>query len=360
MELEILALGSLGLILLSFGAFFALRKPKQKSIASSAETPIPAEETLSPPPIKAVPSTETPWEKALQKSREPFLLRVKDTLASLTSGQSWGPNHPLWEKLEETLLAADLGPNMTDRLLEAMKKEFHEQPSPEALKGKLREKMVMVFEAIPPQATEEKTKPFVTILIGVNGAGKTTTAGKLAAQAVAEGQTVVLGAADTFRAAAVEQLQTWAQRIGVECVAPAQGANPAAVAFDAVAAGISRGADQVIIDTAGRLHTKDNLMEELRKVVRVIDKKLPGAPHRILLVLDATLGQNALTQAKEFHAFAKATGVVLTKLDGSSKGGAAFAVSADLGIPVSFVGVGEGVNDLRSFSPREFVENLLP
>jgi len=357
MELEILALGSLGLILLGFGAFFGLRKTKQKSIASEP-SPVPTSGAQSDAAI--APSPETPWEKALQKSREPFLLRVKDTLASLASGQSWGPNHPIWEKLEETLLAADLGPNMTDRLLEAMKKEFHDQPEPEALKEKLREKMVLVFDAIPSAALETKPKPFVTILIGVNGAGKTTTAGKLAAQAVANGEIVVLGAADTFRAAAVEQLQTWAQRIGVECVAPAQGANPAAVAFDTIAAGMSRGADQVIIDTAGRLHTKDNLMEELRKVVRVIDKKLPGAPHRILLVLDATLGQNALAQAKEFHAAAKATGVVLTKLDGSSKGGAAFAVSADLGIPVSFVGIGEGVNDLRSFSSKEFVENLLP
>jgi fused signal recognition particle receptor len=285
---------------------------------------------------------------------------MKDTLLELGSGAHWNPQHPVWEKLEETLLAADLGPSMTERLLDTLKQDFREKPEPEALKEKLREKMLAVFSAVPARAVDKNAKPFVTLLVGVNGAGKTTTAGKLAAQAKAEGKTVVLGAGDTFRAAAVDQLKTWADRIGVECVVPAQGANPAAVAFDTVAAGLARNADEVIIDTAGRLHTKENLMEELRKVVRVIDKKIPGAPHRILLVLDATLGQNALHQAKEFTAAAPATGVVLTKLDGSAKGGAAFSVSADLGLPVAFVGTGETVEDLRPFSPSEFVHHLLP
>lgn len=323
-------------------------------------------EAAKAPEIAALPDTkppvkeEPPWELALKKSREPLLARMRDTLRELTSGDSWNSSHPVWESLEETLLAADMGPAMSDRLLDALKKDFQTKPDPETLKTKLREKMLAVFAAVPVPTPPKTAKPFVTLLIGVNGAGKTTTAGKLAAQAKAEGKKVILGAGDTFRAAAVEQLQTWADRIGVECVAPAQGANPAAVAFDTVAAGLARDADEVIIDTAGRLHTKENLMEELRKVVRVIQKKIPEAPHRILLVLDATLGQNALHQAREFTAAANATGVVLTKLDGSAKGGAAFSVSAELGLPVAFVGIGEKVEDLRPFSPQEFVHHLLP
>jgi fused signal recognition particle receptor len=285
---------------------------------------------------------------------------MREAFRELGSSENWNPNHPVWEKLEETLLAADLGPGMTERLLDTLKKDFREKPEAEALKAKLRDNMLSVFEAVPEKPVPMGVKPFVTLLIGVNGAGKTTTAGKLAAQAKAQGKKVILGAGDTFRAAAVDQLKTWADRIGVECIVPAQGANPAAVAFDTVAAGLARDADEVIIDTAGRLHTKDNLMDELRKVVRVIDKKVPGAPHRILLVLDATLGQNALHQAREFTSSAPATGVVLTKLDGSAKGGAAFAVSADLGLPVTFVGVGEKVEDLKPFSAREFVQHLLP
>ncbi|MGZ3653147.1 MAG: signal recognition particle-docking protein FtsY [Bdellovibrionota bacterium] len=305
------------------------------------------------------PAAPAPWEIALRKSRDPLLTRLKDAFAELTSLEPWNASHPLWNRMEETLLAADLGPGMTERLLDALKADLREKPGAEQLKAKLREKMIAVFDAVP---TGERpvAKPFVTLLIGVNGAGKTTTAGKLAAQAQAEGKKVVLGAGDTFRAAAVEQLKVWGERLGVETVVPAQGANPAAVAFDAVAAAIASDADEVIIDTAGRLHTKDNLMEELRKVVRVIQKKIPSAPHRVLLVLDATLGQNAVAQAREFSAAVKATGVVLTKLDGSAKGGAAFAVSADLGLPVAYVGCGETAADLRAFSAPDFVRNLLP
>jgi fused signal recognition particle receptor len=357
--------GFVGVSLISIGLWQFFRKSPTPPSPSS--TPSKAKEaTGEVSPIrenlevaaekKPLPA---PWEMALKKSRDSLLSRWKDAITELASGESWNASHPLWERLEETLLAADLGPRMTERLLDSLKKDFLEKPEPDSLKMKLREKMLEVFEAVPtkPIATG---KPFVTILIGVNGAGKTTTAGKLAAQAKAQGKKVILGAGDTFRAAAVDQLKTWADRIGVECVIPAQGANPAAVAFDAVAAGIARDADEVIIDTAGRLHTKDNLMEELRKVIRVIEKKIPGAPHRILLVLDATLGQNALIQAKEFSQVAPATGVVLTKLDGSAKGGAAFSVSADLGLPVSFVGIGESVEDLRTFSPQDFVQHLLP
>lgn len=360
MNMEILLILGITAILAVFGGIFAWKRSRRKAPQPLAPSPIKAkiepESALEPTAAPII----APWESALKKSREPFLRRMKETLAELTSGQAWSSTHPVWEQLEETLLAADMGPVMSDRLLEALKKDFQNQPSADALKDSLREKMLAVFRAVPASAPRSQTRPFVTLLIGVNGAGKTTTAGKLAAQAKAEGKKVILGAGDTFRAAAVDQLQTWADRIGVECVVPAQGANPAAVAFDAVAAAIARDADEVIIDTAGRLHTKENLMEELRKVVRVIQKKIPDAPHRILLVLDATLGQNALIQAREFTAAAQATGVVLTKLDGSAKGGAAFSVSAELGLPVAFVGVGEKVEDLREFSPEEFVHHLLP
>ncbi len=248
---------------------------------------------------------------------------------------------------------------MTEIFLNELKNEWQEMPSPEQLKQKLRERMIALLEAVPLKPILA-AKPMVTVLIGVNGAGKTTTAGKLAARAKAAGKKVILGAGDTFRAAAVEQLQVWATRLDVECVIPAQGANPAAVAFDAVAAGIAREADEVILDTAGRLHTKDNLMDELKKVARVIDKKLPGAPHRVLLVLDATLGQNALQQAREFTAAIPTNGIVLTKMDGSSRGGAVFAVSIELGLPVLFIGLGEKAEDLREFSAQEFVHHLLP
>lgn len=330
------------------------RRERQLQRTAEKKTEV---EGKAPQPTTAATA---PWQQALQKSRDPLLTRLRDTFVELTSAQPWNASHPLWERMEETLLATDLGPSMTERLLEALKRELPNKPSADELKGKLREKMLAVFAAVPPPSDAAPTKPRVTLLIGVNGAGKTTTAGKLAAQAKEEGKKVVLGAGDTFRAAAVEQLKVWADRLSVECVLPAQGANPSAVAFDTVAAGQASGADEVIIDTAGRLHTKDNLMEELRKVVRVIQKKIPDAPHRVLLVLDATLGQNALIQAKEFSAAVKPTGVVLTKLDGSAKGGAAFSVSADLGLPVSYVGMGETASDLRAFSPSDFVSNLLP
>jgi fused signal recognition particle receptor len=366
MDIEILLILGLAGPLSLLGSFFAWKRFKGKAPRETSVSPLAAKSSadLAQIPSPAAPPApekpEAPWALALKKSRDPLLSRMKEALVELTSGESWNNQHPVWEKLEETLLAADLGPTMAERLLDALKKDFQAKPEAEALKAKLREKMLAVFEAVPTRAAPAGPKPYVTLLIGVNGAGKTTTAGKLAAKSKAEGKKVILGAGDTFRAAAVEQLQTWADRIGVECVVPAKGANPAAVAFDTVAAGIAREADEVIIDTAGRLHTKENLMEELRKVVRVIQKKIPDAPHRILLVLDATLGQNALHQAREFLAATQATGVVLTKLDGSAKGGAAFSVSAELGLPVAFVGVGEKVEDLRAFSAPEFVHHLLP
>jgi fused signal recognition particle receptor len=201
-------------------------------------------------------------------------------------------------------------------------------------------------------------KPFVILAVGVNGVGKTTTIGKLASRFVSEGKTVLLAAADTFRAAAIEQLEIWAKRTDSQIVKHQSGSDPAAVAFDSIEASRSRNVDVVIIDTAGRLHTKSPLMEELKKIRRVIDKALPGAPHETLLVVDATTGQNALRQAEIFHNAVGVTGVALTKLDGTAKGGIVFAIRRELGIPIRLIGVGEGVEDLRDFDSKEFVEAL--
>ncbi len=200
--------------------------------------------------------------------------------------------------------------------------------------------------------------PLVVLVAGVNGSGKTTTIGKLAARLQGEGKSVMLGAADTFRAAAVEQLTAWSERVGVPLIKHQEGADPAAVAHDAVSAAVSRGVDCLIIDTAGRLHTKVNLMEELRKIQRVIAKQMPGAPHEVLLVLDATTGQNGLQQALRFTEALSVTGIVLTKLDGTAKGGIAVAIQKQLGIPIKFIGVGEGIDDLQPFNAQDFIAAL--
>jgi fused signal recognition particle receptor len=338
---------------------FLIYSLRQRKSPQALPKPLAAE-----PPSKSIDQNKEPiqkvqpWSLGLKKSREPFLARFKDAIQTMGGGTPWNESHPLWEKLEELLLVSDLGPKLCDHLLNSLKKNFPSEPTEVQLKLALKNQMLALLQSTPVNLPEPQ-KPCVTLLIGVNGAGKTTSAGKLAFQAKQKGKAVLLGAADTFRAAAVEQLQTWAERIGVECVVPAQGANPAAVAFDAVDAAIARGVDEVIIDTAGRLHTKDNLMEELRKIARVVDKKIPGAPHRVYLVLDASLGQNALPQAREFTAAIKTSGVILTKLDGSAKGGAAFAVTTELGIPILYVGLGETAEDLRPFSPEDFVQHLL-
>ena len=202
------------------------------------------------------------------------------------------------------------------------------------------------------------TVPSVILVIGVNGVGKTTSIGKMAAMFKAEGKKVILGAADTFRAAAIDQLEIWADRAGVDIVKHKEGADPAAVVFDTIAAGKARNADIIICDTAGRLHNKKNLMEELAKIYRVIDRQLPYADREILLVLDATTGQNAVNQAKEFKDVAEITGIILTKLDGTAKGGVVLAIKNDLKVPVKFIGVGEGIDDLRPFNPKAFAEGL--
>ncbi|MFN6555187.1 signal recognition particle-docking protein FtsY [Mycolicibacterium septicum] len=267
-----------------------------------------------------------------------------------------------WEAVEDTLLIADLGPVVTESVVAALRERMASKSVRseadaravlrEVLMAELRPEMDRSIKALP-----HAEKPSVLLVVGVNGTGKTTTVGKLARVLVADGRRVVLGAADTFRAAAADQLQTWAARVGAEVVRGPEGADPASVAFDAVDEGVKAGADVVVIDTAGRLHTKTGLMDELGKVKRVVEKR--AAVDEVLLVLDATIGQNSLPQAKVFAEVVDITGVVLTKLDGTAKGGIVFRVQQELGVPVKLVGLGEGPDDLAPFEPAAFVDALL-
>ncbi len=267
-----------------------------------------------------------------------------------------------WDEVEETLLSADLGVAASTDLMERLRARVQaESPSsPEAVRALLREELITLVDPTMDRSmrtTREGEGPAVLLVVGVNGTGKTTTTGKLGRLLVAEGRTVVLGAADTFRAAAADQLQTWGDRVGAAVVRGPEGGDPAAVAFDAVRIGAEADVDTVVIDTAGRLHTKVGLMDELGKVKRVIEKQ--GPVDEVLLVLDATTGQNGLTQAKVFSEVVDVTGIVLTKLDGTAKGGIVVAVQRELGVPVKLVGLGEGPDDLAPFDPVEFVDALL-
>lgn len=265
----------------------------------------------------------------------------------------------LLEELEELLVMSDVGPKAASSIISALKDKFKkgQMLDGHSLKDALKEQIVSILQngdGIKITAN----RPFVIMTVGVNGVGKTTTIGKLANRFRADGLKVILAAGDTFRAAATQQLEIWAQRAGAQIIKHQSGADPAAVAFDAVASARAKNVDVVIIDTAGRLHTKSNLMEELKKVKRVITKALPDAPHEVLLVVDATSGQNVIHQAKIFGEAVGVTGIALTKLDGTAKGGIIIAVRKELGLPVKLIGIGEGVDDLRDFDAQEFVEAL--
>lgn len=267
-----------------------------------------------------------------------------------------------WEEIEDTLLAADVGVGPTDELVEKLKTRVRVEgvKDPDHARTMLNEELIALIGPSDDRSlksTGGDGKPGVVLVVGVNGTGKTTTVGRLARVLVAEDKSVVLGAADTFRAAAADQLQTWGERVGVQTVRGPEGGDPASVGFESVQTGIADGVDVVLVDTAGRLHTKAGLMDELGKVKRVIEKQAPVT--EVLLVIDATTGQNGLTQARVFGEVVDVTGIVLTKLDGTAKGGIVIAVQRELGVPVKFVGLGEGVDDLAPFDPAEFVDALL-
>ena len=259
------------------------------------------------------------------------------------------------DALEELLLGADVGLPATARLLDGVRAQHRRG---ESLRGLLAAELREVFAGAETPLRRPASGPRVVLIVGVNGTGKTTTVGKLAHRLRLDGEQTLICAADTFRAAAVDQLQVWATRAGVDLVRAHEGSDPAAVVFDALAAGKARGVDTVLIDTAGRLHTRVNLMAELDKIRRITEREVPGAPHEVLLVLDATVGQNGLVQAREFAATAGVTGVVLTKLDGTAKGGIAIAIAHELKLPIRFVGVGEGIDDLLPFSADTYVDAL--
>ena len=295
-------------------------------------------------------------KERLGKTRSNLVENVKRVLGAHSK-----INDAVFEELEETLIEADVGVETTMAIVEDLREKAKTQrlEDPQALIGVLKEELIALLTPGDHTLNLECADGLhVTLVAGVNGSGKTTTTGKLAAKLTAEGKKVILGAADTFRAAAAEQLTIWSERSGADIIKHANGADPASVAFDATDAALAREADNLLIDTAGRLHTKVNLMEELKKIQRVVAKRLPGAPHDVLLVLDATTGQNGLQQAKIFTEALNVSGIILTKLDGTAKGGMVIAIQKQLGIPIKMIGVGEGIGDLAPFDPVEFVEAL--
>lgn len=293
--------------------------------------------------------------QGLSKTRASFLGRFNQLVSNHAAA-----DNAFLEELEEILITADFGMQATQELVTTLKNRLQKDDfdNPKALQALLSEEIRLRLSSGVCEWPPSGPSPIVIMVVGVNGVGKTTTIGKLAKQFAEEGKKVILGAGDTFRAAAAEQLGIWGERAGAEVIRQVEGSDPAAVAFDAAKAAVARKADVLILDTAGRLHTKLNLMEELKKVRRVISREIPGAPHETLLVLDATTGQNALIQAKMFQEAVDVSGIALTKLDGTAKGGIVVAISTQLGLPVKLIGIGEGVSDLRQFDPGEFVEAL--
>ncbi len=295
--------------------------------------------------------------QAVSRTRESFSAKIAD-LAAMTRTV----DESSLDELESALLTSDLGVQTTTAILDALRDRARHQAidGGAELRELLKEQLIAILSA--PQgaaAAVQAPPPKITFLVGVNGTGKTTSSGKLAAWSRAQGRSVLLCAADTFRAAAIEQLEIWAARSGVEMIKTKQGGDPAAVLYDAIAAAKARSIDELYVDTAGRLHTKSGLMDELDKMRRTAARLVPGAPHEVLLVMDATTGQNGLQQARQFTQSAGVTGILLTKLDGTAKGGIAVAIARELNLPVRYVGVGEQMSDLLEFSPVEFVDSLL-
>ena len=301
-----------------------------------------------------IPSRQSIWRRGLSRLRQSFRAPLDRVLRGRAVDEG------LFSELEEVLLSADVGVQETLSLVERLRARCkQDRPTDaEALQAYLKEEMLQLLRQAAPQPLVGEARPWVILMVGINGVGKTTTVAKLAARFCQERKKVLLVAADTFRAAASEQLEVWADRLGVDIIKHQAGASPAAVAFDGIRAAIGRKVDVVLIDTAGRLHTRTPLMEELRKVHRVVAKELAGAPHEVLLVLDGTTGQNALSQAQTFRQAVPLTGVVLTKMDGSGKGGVVLSIADKLGVPIRCIGLGERAEDLQDFRAQDFVEAL--
>jgi fused signal recognition particle receptor len=295
----------------------------------------------------------TRWRQGLSRTSKSTFGRLASLLGATEI------TNDTWDDLEALLVQADLGIETAQSVLSSLKATVKRDGLTRASDLQLVLKSELRSRLSDPPALDLSAKPNVILLVGVNGSGKTTTAAKLGQRFTGERKTILFGAADTFRAAAVDQLQVWGDRLGVEVISGAPESDPGAVAFNAVTAGVARGVDIILIDTAGRLHTRFNLMEELKKVHRVVGKALEGAPHAVWLVLDATTGQNALQQARAFKEAVKVTGVILAKLDSSARGGMAFAIQRELGLPILFAGLGEKPEDLTPFDPDAFVDGIL-
>ncbi|MCU0227832.1 MAG: signal recognition particle-docking protein FtsY [Bryobacterales bacterium] len=306
----------------------------------------------------SVPQEPTFFEKlqqGLKKTREGLSQKLEDLFAGRKEIDA-----DLLDELEYVLISADIGVRTTSEILELVRQKLDRKQLKDIdeLRAVIREHLLDVLRMPERALPQVAAPPAVVLVIGVNGAGKTTSIGKLATRYRKEGRTVLLAAGDTFRAAAIEQLEVWGQRAGVEVIRQKQGADPSAVVYDAIQAAKARGVDYIIVDTAGRLHTKDNLMAELEKITRTTKKLIPDAPHEVLLVLDGTTGQNGVEQAKRFTATAGATGIILTKLDGTAKGGVVIPIARELNLPIRYIGVGEKADDLLPFDAEEFIQSI--
>jgi len=315
---------------------------------------IPEKVALPKPEKKPVPSSKEKLEKGLSKTHKGFVERISSVFR-----RSKTIDANLLTELEETLVGTDIGVRTAYTIFEYVQQNVGKVTDPEQAMDAIKTEIETILKKRENNlAVPEGVKPFVIMVTGVNGSGKTTTIAKIAHRLISEGKSVIIAAGDTFRAAAIEQLEHWASKVGADFIKSHEGADPSSVAFDGLQAAIARGHDVLIIDTAGRLHTKENLMEELKKTKRVLDKKLSGTPHEILLVLDATIGQNAIEQTRQFNNALGVTGITMTKLDGSSKGGVIVGIANEFEIPIRYIGIGEDMDDLQPFNAQSFVNAL--
>ncbi len=331
--------------------------PKRAQLEAPEKTPaIEAAQEAAPKPVEkpAGPSEKEKLTRGLGKTKSGFVGRIAGIFKKSDS-----LNEAIMTELEETLVGSDIGIKTAYMLFEEINKEKEAINDPDQAVGIIKSRIQAILEARQQELVlPEEKKPFVIMVSGVNGAGKTTTIAKLAHRYISQGKKVIIASGDTYRAAAIEQLEHWADKVGADFIKSQEGADPSSVAFDGLQAAISRGHDILIVDTAGRLHTKENLMEELKKTKRVMDKKLEGAPHEVLLVLDSTQGQNAIEQTRQFNAALDVTGIALTKLDGSAKGGVIVGIANEFEIPIRFIGIGEAMEDLQVFRADDFVDAL--